>query len=243
MRSLILGVGEIGQAYYDILKPAYPQTYRLDLIPERSDKKLPKDVDILHVCLRYSDEWQRQVKEAIYRFHPKIVNVMTTVPPGTSEKLEEELPVSVCHSTTRGLHPNLSQFIRATKKHIGGKAAEEVALYFKCAGLSCITHARATITETLHIASNLQYAASLLFANELESFLRANAVDWYEFERYSHSHNEGYAAMGMIGKMRPIIYPPGKVIAGHCLIPNSKLVPENQRGPVMRMLADSSNVE
>lgn len=234
MKSLILGVGEIGSAYHEILKPVYPDTYRLDLIPERSDKKLPKEVDILHVCLRYDEMWERLVENATRRFNPRLINVMSTVPPGETEKLGN----SACHSTTRGLHPNLADFIMVTPKHIGGTKAEELAGYFIQAGLECVTHLKAKTTEAAHILSNLHYLTSIMFAREMESACRKWGVDYYDtVMRYSETHNQGYRKMGMSSKFRPIIHPPGDSIGGHCLVPNAKLIPEEMRGPIMRMLA------
>lgn len=238
MRGLILGFGEIGSAYYKILKPNYPKTYRLDILPERTDKKLPESIDILHVCLRYDNEWLARVREIVYRFHPKLINVMSTTPPGTTDKLFAEIGVLTAHSTTRGLHPNLADFIRVTPKHIGGSGAEAAANYFRAVGLECITHKRAATTEALHIASNAQYAASIAFASELEIMLRYYGVDWFDFERYSYSHNLGYERMGMSSKFRPILSPPGNRIGGHCVVQSTQLIPEDIRGPIMKRIID-----
>lgn len=232
MKSIVMGVGEIGSAYYEILKDHYP-VWRLDIRPELRDDPLPDKCDILHVCLRYSDAWESAVNEAIDQFEPSLVNVMTTTPPGTTEKLG---PLA-CHSTTRGLHPSLSAFIRATPKHIGGPMAISLSRYFEEAGLECVTHAKARTTELLHIASNTQYAASVVFAAELEQLFREYGVDWFDFERYSHTHNQGYERMGYSSKFRPILHPPGKSIGGHCISQNSLLIPEDKRGPIMRMIA------
>lgn len=232
MKSLILGAGEIGSAYYSILNEHY-SVWRLDIRPELRDDPLPDQADILHVCLRYNDGWESAVHDAIDQFRPELINIMTTTPPGTTAKLG---PRAV-HSTTRGLHPALSDFIKATPKHIGGPAADRVAAYFIGAGIECITHAKAVTTELLHIASNTQYAASIVFAAEIEKLFREYGVDWFDFERYSFTHNQGYAKMGYSSKFRPILHPPGPTINGHCLTQNSLLIPEEKRGPIMRMIA------
>lgn len=230
--SLILGVGEIGSAYYSILSQAYP-TYKLDLRPELCSNDIPESVEILHVCLRYGQEFVPTVQNYINSHRPKIVNVMTTCPPGTTEKFG----LLACHSTTRGLHPALCDFIKAMPKHIGGPQASELAKYFNGAGIECVTHARSRSTELLHIASNTQYAASVVFAAELEKLFRDYGVDWFDFERYSHTHNVGYERMGYLSKFRPILHPPGFQIGGHCISQNSLLIPEEKRGPIMKMIA------
>lgn len=109
--------------------------------------------------------------------------------------------------------------------------------YFEGAGIECVTHPRAVTTELLHIASNTQYAASIVFAAELEKLFREYGVDWFDFERYSFTHNQGYAKMGYSSKFRPILHPPGFTINGHCITQNSHLIPEDKRGPIMSMIA------
>lgn len=234
MLGVILGAGEIGSAYYEILSEVYP-VFRMDIRPELRDDPLPDQADILHVCLRYNDGWESAVHDAIDQFRPELINVMTTTPPGTTEKLG---PRAV-HSTTRGLHPSLSQFIKATPKHIGGPRAQEVAAYFIGAGIECVTHAKARTTEAAHILSNCLYGANILFAREMESLCRTWGVDYYEtVMRYSETHNQGYERMGFKSKFRPIIHPPGPVISGHCVTNNARLVPEDLRGPIMATLAE-----
>src|SRR3990167_2717923 len=119
MRSLFLGVGEVGQAYYELLSPHHP-TFRLDVLPERTDKKLPRRVEIIHVCLRWGPDFMESVRRTIDRFLPDYVNIMSTVPVGTTETIDSD----ACHSTTRGLHPALKDYIRVMPKHIGGSKAK-----------------------------------------------------------------------------------------------------------------------
>ena len=232
-KHLVLGVGEIGSAYYKLLSPHY-RVFRKDIDPARSDKKFPRSVDVIHICLRYGDEFHTIVRQALDRFKPGLINVMTTTPPGTCETID---PYAV-HSTTRGLHPSLDQFIRHTAKHYGGPRAAEVAELFN--GIIYpppILHPFAKTTELCHIASNTQYAASILYADELEKLFRHYGVDWFDFERYSASHNDGFAAMGYSSKFRPVLHPSGGRLGGHCIAPNARLVPKELRGPIMSRIA------
>lgn len=234
MIGLVYGVGEIGSAYYSILSKRYP-TYKFDIRPELCSPEIPETVDILHVCLRYSDEFEATVLAAIQKYRPQIVNIMTTCPPGTTERFGD----IACQSTTRGLHPALKDYILATPKHVGGPRAAQLADYFRGAGIECVTHAKARTTEAAHLLSNCLYGANILFAREMESLCRTWGVDYYDVVmRYSETHNIGYQKMGMVSKFRPILHPPGPVISGHCVTNNARLVPQQMRGPIMAALAD-----
>lgn len=235
MKSLILGAGEIGSAYYSILSPVYP-TYKLDLRPELCSPDIPEKVDILHVCLRYGPSFFRAVQEAMTQYKPSIVNVMTTCPPGTTAQIGRAV-----HSTTRGLHPHLETGIRATPKHIGGPLAAEVAAYFEDVGLECITHPHAKTTELAHLLSNAQYATAVLFADEMEKACRFYGCDYFETVMlYAKSHNEGYTKMGLKTKMRAILTPPYGKPGGHCIALAGELLDERAIGPQIKLLREAT---
>jgi hypothetical protein len=227
---LILGGGEIGSAYAEILGAPI-----LDIIPARCKGKVPKKVDLLHVCLRYSDDFEGIVWSAIKQYCPKALNVMSTVPPGTTEKFDTM--TLAAHSTTRGLHPNLLASILQTKKHIGGKGAKVVAEAFKGL-LDVVLHDHAKTTELAHILSNFLYATEIMAADEMDKLCRYYGVDYFEaVQLYSKTHNDGYAAQGLHSKYRPILNPPHGRIGGHCVKLPPELIPGNLHGPLMKLLA------
>lgn len=232
MNQLIVGGGEIGTAYSQILGAPV-----LDIVPERCRGKVPKKVDILHICLRYSKYFERIVWEAIKKYKPKALNVMSTVPPGTTEVFDTL--TLAAHSTTRGLHPNLVAGILQTPKHIGGKGAEEVAKVFRgVLNHEPILHPHARTTELAHIASNFQYFANIAWADEVDRWCRHYSVDFYDIMRYAETHNLGYQAMGMPSKVRSIVYPSGGTISGHCVKLAAELIPKELHGPLTRRLSE-----
>jgi hypothetical protein len=233
---LVMGLGEIGQAYYDLLKPHYPATYRLDVVPSKRDKDIPSRVDVLHVCIRYQFDFESVVRKVIDKYKPDLINVMTTVPVGSTVRLD---PINAVHSTTRGLHPNLTEWLLWGKKHIGGPRAADLAQLF--AGVlyeKAILHDHARTTEAIHIASNFSYAASMMAWDEIDKFLRANSVDWADYMGYEISHNAGYKKLGLHSKMRAVGYPPHGRMSGHCVKLAAELIPKDQQGPLMRRLAE-----
>lgn len=231
--NLILGGGEIGSAYAQILDDVAV----VDIDPAKCKGK-PKKGGILHVCLRYTPDFEAIVRGAIADYKPRALNVMTTVPPGTTARFEPALPAA--HSTTRGLHPNLRESILTITKHIGGKGAQEVAKVFHGV-LPYVLHDHSKTTELAHILSNFLYATEIMAAEEMDKLCRAYGVDYFEaVELYSKTHNDGYRKMGLHSKYRPVLTPPHGRIGGHCVKLAPTLIPADLHGPLMKRLAEFS---
>lgn len=216
MKSLVIGRGEVGKALVEILEPHY-ETYVKDL----EEIELPERFDILHVCIRYSPDFLGVVRAYVDRFGPSIVNICSTVPPGTTERLG----TNAVHSTTRGLHPNLVDGLRAHVKHIGGPKSDKVARYFAKAGIACHTHSRARTTELAHLLNNLSYGVNLMFADEMARICRQFGVDYYEAVMlYTETNNKGFERLDHRSKRRMILTPPGGHIGGHCIVQNAQIL-------------------
>lgn len=233
--TLIIGMGEIGSSLYRLLSPVYP-CWGLDTREElnRMDPgPLPDQVDVVHICIRHDNAFEATVKAYLDRFKPLLVDICTTVPPGTCESIAP----SICHSTTRGLHPHLEEGLRTITKHIGGKRSHALATYFRGAGVDCIVHPNSRITELLHILNNAHYGINLMFADEAAKLCREYGVDYYAYMRYCETNNDGYIALGHKTKVRPILTPPHGRIGGHCVNMSAGLIPEERRTPMVDMLA------
>lgn len=226
--SLIIGRGEVGNSLFEVLKGTYPIWCDDIRKPLRSMDKCPTTVDVLHVCTRYGADFIPNVQGWIKKYHPRIVNICTTLPPAAMDELESS-GSGICHSTTRGLHPNLSESLRVIPKHIGGAMAGELAQYFQAVGIQCVTHPRARTTALLHILNNVHYGVNLIFADEAARLCRKYGVDYFDYMLYTKSNNDGYADLGHPTKVRPILTPPGGRIGGHCVAHSATLIPEEDR--------------
>lgn len=233
MRTLIVGMGEVGNALKEILSKKY-EVYCKDF----AEADTPEGVEMLHVCLNYHalghERFMGVVKEYADKYKPKFVDICSTVPPGTTRLFG---PGAV-HSTTRGLHPNLAEGLLNVPKHIGGGAAKIVARYFQRAGIRCITHRKSETTELAHILNNAAYGVSLMFADEMAKLCREYGVDYYEaVMRYTATHNAGFRDLDHDRLVRPILTPPYGCIGGHCLVQGASLIPLEKRGPLLRRLS------
>lgn len=239
MNTLILGNGEIGSSLFDILSAVYPNSvWAEDIIPEkRFMDKCPDKIDILHVCLRYTETYKSTVEEYVKRYKPAIVDICTTSPVGTTESFGKP---NFVHSTTRGLHPHLASGLKAIAKHIGGSLSHGRALaaYFNKAGTECILHNRSRTTELLHILNNVHYGINLMFADEAAKLCREYGVDYLDYLSYTQTNNRGYAELGHESKVRPILTPPNGKIGGHCVTMSANLIPPEKRPTLITALSD-----
>ncbi len=249
MKILIIGGnGEVGRTHAEILSRKYT-IYTKDLGPlqkfgEQGEalafdfSQINGGLDLMLIALNFNAIGRERFLEIsrgyIDQYKPKHVNILSTVSPGISVLLGP----GVCHSTTRGLHPNLAEGLLRIAKHIGGPDAAWWARLYESVGIRCITHKKAIETEVAHILNNSAYGVSLMFADEAARICREYGVDYYEVVmRYTSSHNQGFKALGHERQMRPILMPPCGRIGGHCVQQGATLIPEDKRGWLLDRLA------
>lgn len=240
--SLIIGMGEVGLAHARILsKNGNNRVYGMDLksgvVPDefRVPEAFKDGYDFMFIAIRGDiPDFIPTVKRCIRLYGPKYVNVLSTVPPGTCEKIGPR----VVHSTTRGLHPNLENGLLTIPKHFGGPDAEVFAELFRYCGVQCRTHETARTTELAHILNNASYGVNLVWADEMQKICRKYQVDYYQaVMAYTETNNDGYLKYGHKTKQRMILTPPNGNIGGHCVSMSANLVPEHERTPMLDILA------
>ncbi len=112
MRTIIIGIGEVGSALHSVLSEHYNPVSIHDLKVSNADDG---PYDIMHVCIPYSENFIDIVKAYRARFQPKHVVIHSSVPIGTSRQC------GAVHSPIRGLHPLLDTGIKTFVKFLGGK--------------------------------------------------------------------------------------------------------------------------
>jgi UDP-N-acetyl-D-mannosaminuronate dehydrogenase len=172
-KVLVLGLGEIGQALFALLKKENGFTvYGLDLDEAKmratgqAKRKLPNEVDTMHVCLpcKIQEKFVDTVAKYAKQFKPKLLIINSTVPPGTTKKIYEQCKCPVAHSPVRGVHKNpkyMEWELKRWTKYVGGvntKAAEAARKHFEKMGLkvktlkSCAETELAKLFETTYRA-------------------------------------------------------------------------------------------
>lgn len=210
MVHLVVGYGEVGKSLGKVLGKHMFFTH----------SKTNWDyshVDVIHICIPYSDTFVADVKK--WKKKGDLVIVHSSVPVGTCAKL------GVVHSPIRGVHPHLEKGIRTFTKYFGGKNANKAARIFSRLGLKTKIYANADITEALKLWDTTQYGRMIMLEKEIYQWCEENTLPFSAiYTEGNRSYNEGYTKLGMAHVVRPVLkHMPGE-IGGHCVLPNAKLL-------------------
>ena len=165
--GLIVGMGEVGIALEAVLK-SYHDIHTYDAEdPRRRDEffsTLKDDVDVLHICFPYSDQFNMCVQSYQERIQPRYTVIHSTVPVGTSKALE------CYHSPVRGVHPHLAESMKNFTTYLAGPTDYFISQYFMDAGI-CVCHIdNSDETEAGKLWSLAAYAWSILLEKELHQY-------------------------------------------------------------------------
>lgn len=211
MKSIIIGAGEIGKSLYRVLQNYYPTT-----LAEKVSIK--EHFDVLHICFPFSDKFISEVKKYQKQYKPKYTIIHSTVPIGTNRKL------SSISSPIIGIHPFLQESIKTFTKFLGGEQANEVADYFRRAGIKVQICKKPETTEMAKLSSTTLYALIIEYVKNLNKQCEKYDVPFSEvYTLWSQNYNKGYKELGFPEYVRPILQPIMKKQGGHCTLPNCKL--------------------
>lgn len=222
MQHLIVGFGEVGRALYGIFSDASTidltdtQRYGINSVPRPFGPNTPFT---MHICFPYNEKFVTDVATYQERLKPAITIIHSSVPVGTSDKLD------AVYSPVRGVHPNLEQGIRTFVKYFGGFKANEAAALFREQGISTRVVANARTLEAAKLWDTTVYGLQILIEKEIWDWCQANAVD-YEivYREFTDTYNAGYRELGMPHVVRPwLMHKDGK-IGGHCVLQNAALL-------------------
>ncbi len=220
MKVGILGYGEVGQA----IAKFYENPKVKDL--NRDDGL--EDIDILHICIPWDDNFVEAVSNEICQIEPMLSIIHSTVEPFTTLSLYLKLKYSIVHSPIRGLHPNLYEEIKVFTKYIGyhdtksKKLAEE---HFESLGIKTKSFRPSVITELGKLFSTTSYGLYIAWHGEMKKICDEYEIDFEKVVTdFNITYNEGNKRLGRDNVIRPILYPPQKGIGGHCIIPNVEIL-------------------
>jgi len=236
-KVLIIGLGEVGLAMYNIVRGAGYRVYGYDIDSARTINKLEEieiPVNIMHICYPYTESFVQTAVTYIKRFKPELVLIESTVPPGTTEEIYSRVGVDVAHSPIRGKHPHLEKHIKFWTKWVGpttpeaGRKAKE---YYESLGLKVRIARSSRETE---------------LAKLIETTYRALLIAWWqEMHRMAKTFNasiaevaEFIAEVHRVLNDRPVYYP--DFIGGHCLIPNTYIMRKVYSSPIWDFIIESN---
>lgn len=219
----ILGYGQVGQAvarFYD--NPAVKDLERDDNLT---------GAKILHICLPWSKDFVKLVKQEIKKIKPRLTIVHSTVAPGTIKKIIAGLPRAyqgVVHSPIRGVHPRLFEGIKTFVKYIGAddkKTGELAKKHLEGLGIKTKVFYPALTTEIGKLLDTTYYALCVAWHGEMKGLCDKFGISFEEaVSDFNRTYNEGYAKSGKKNVIRPVLYPPKEGVGGHCLIENTAIL-------------------
>ncbi len=221
---IIVGIGEVGKAIVKIEEKAGNKVYKIDRDTE--DIVLPETIDVLHICIPYTNSFEDNVISYMVGLTPGITIIHSTTTPGATETIHAVTNKLVVHSPIRGIHPNLYEGIKTFPKYVGG---DEKSCNIACAHLESLGLFGETMTsketEFLKILSTTYYAWNIMYADFVGKLCKEHGLDYDKVYTLSNKdYNEGYKELGMPHVRRPILTPPKNGIGGHCLMSNILLL-------------------
>jgi len=230
----ILGYGEIGKT----IAKFYENPKIKDLNRNDDFEKLK----VLHICIPWSDGFIKIVAKEIEEAKPYMVIIHSTVMPETTHKLNKifkDSPVIV-HSPIRGTHPDLYLGVKTFVKYIGAdskKAGEIAKEHLESLGLKVKVLQSSLATELGKLFDTSYYGLCIAWHGEMKEICDKAGVNFEETAiDFNRTYNEGYEKLGKKNVIRPVLYPPGGRIGGHCVVPNSKILKEYQESKALDLI-------
>lgn len=226
----ILGYGEVGQA----IAKFYGQVKIKDL--KRNDGL--NGVEILHVCIPWSENFVEFVKKEIKAIKPKLVIVHSTVAPGATRKLGK---IAV-HSPIRGIHPHLFRGIKTFVKYIGAdnkRAGEMAKKHLESLGIKTKVFYPSLTTEIGKLLDTSYYGLVIAWHGEMKKICDKFGINFEEaVTDFNQTYNDGYAKLGKANVVRPVLYPPQKTtgITGHCICENAEILKKYYKSGALDLL-------
>lgn len=212
--DFVIGMGEIGRAIMEISDHRDISYYDRN---EGSWTDLENEVRILHIAIPFSKDFIKEVKRYQKLTNPEYTVIHSTVPIGTSRKLQ------AIHSPVVGVHPHLATSLKVFTKFFGGPGASEVADIFKRLGVNVYVTDKAETTELMKLACTANYGLNIEFTKMVKQECNKYDVPFEIFTVWNNNYNQGYERLNMPQYHRYNLIPLMKKVGGHCVIPNLSL--------------------
>jgi UDP-N-acetyl-D-mannosaminuronate dehydrogenase len=176
-------------------------------------------VDIIHICIPYTNEFSLIVLDYASRFGVKdvVVIIHSTVLPFTTKNISKLIP-NVIYSPIRGTHPNLYNDLLKYTKYFASESQEALHLtekFFQFAGLKTKIVKDVSSLEFAKHYSTLMFGISLILTQEVYQTKHTYGLDPRIIMDFVND-------TGSYSKDRKI-YPYIEKIGGHCVMENAKL--------------------
>ena len=217
--GILGGKGQVGSAL--------ARFYDKSLIKDLEINEFVPDLDILHVCIPWSDNFTRIVEDAIKDYSPKLTIIHSSVAIGTTWDLTRRFG-NVVHSPVRGVHPYLYEGLKTFVKFVGAddeNTGRKAVRHLIKAGMPARFLGPSRETELGKLLDTTYYGSCIAF-HDYADFLCKNLFCDFDnvMTKFNSTYNKGYRKLKKGNVIRPILYPPRSKVGGHCIVPNIEIL-------------------
>ncbi len=211
-KTLVIGLGEIGKPLMNLLSRSHDVVGK-DIEP----LDLQEPVEVMHICYPYEiGDFVGTTVEYIRQYKPSLVIINSTVVPGTSRQIQEQVEVPVVYSPIKGKHWKMEDDLLYYPKFVAGfeeEAAVQAGTHFLRVGMKVRLFKPVEGLELAKLIETTYFGLLIAWAQEVERLAKQVEADYYDVMSFT----EG------IPYLPPQIFTPG-YIGGHCVIPNIHLL-------------------
>lgn len=215
----VLGVGEVGTAVAQIFAKKF-DVFKKDI---NYDQIGSQKLDVLHVCIPYSQNFIKFVTSQVKINKPDLVIVHSTVMPETTQKIFKKIKIPTVHSPIMGTHPNLTRDIQHFAKVIGPcdvKSAKLAKEHFSKVNIKTIILASSKESEIGKLLDSAYYAINILYSKFVGKLCRDLNLEFDNvYTQFNKVYNTGYKKRRP-NVIRPVLKFQDGPIGGHCVVPN-----------------------
>jgi len=227
-KNVVAGLGEIGNPILKLfskesLTVGFDINQKLiNTIQFSKYENLP--TRFLHICIPFNDKFIDNTISLYKKFRPEIIVIHSTISPGTTKKIQSELPIPVIYSATRGVHRRMLLDLKRYTKFFSVEpnvpramwASSNFQKLMKNCQVKTKKMSNPLTLELAKIVVDTSYYGWLINYAQLSNMIAIeNQVNYDEMWSFA---DEIHKFLGNRPKMFP------GFIGGHCVIPNLDLI-------------------
>ncbi|MBS3096749.1 hypothetical protein J4480_04885 [Candidatus Woesearchaeota archaeon] len=238
---LVIGLGEVGNALCQVIEDS--GNYKL-FKKDIEDIRIREEIDIMHVCIPYMDDFVKVAANYIKEYNPKLVVINSTVRPGTTKSIYDKTKKNMVHSPVRGKHPKIKEGLLLFVKFIGPidkKSGEDAKEHFESLGMKTEVMKSPMETELGKLFGTTYYGLCIAYHQEMERICKKFNADFKQaVTRFNETYNNG-CKIANPNVVRPVLYP--GFIGGHCVMPNIGLLKKDAKSDFLDSIEKSNELK
>lgn len=230
-KVIVAGLGEVGKPLLSILARSF-DCVGIDIDPVA----VHAPISALHICYPFQIPRFVQIStEYIRRFNPELTIIHTSVPPGTTRQVQDEVPENmVAFSPVRGKHARMEQdmlryckFAAATRSDAVSAALDHLA----AAGFKTATFPTPEIAELSKLLETTYLGVIIAWTQEIERLAA----------QFGGSFDDVNSFIKEVDFLPSHVFP--GVIGGHCVLPNIDILRSRIRSKFLDLIVESNHLK